>query len=135
MNRNSALPIPECIYGCYLPDKREIFLPAGGPPRDDEYTLAHELCHTHQHYLVLPSGAVARWTGTAEGEAFIAAVADAEGDATARLTPPVPNFGADPVEGFGHACALWYVEGKIRGKMPLSTWPALARFAQAWLPR
>jgi hypothetical protein len=134
VNRNSALPFPDCFYGCYDPNIREIYLPAGGPPRDDDYTLAHELCHAHQHHVILPSGFISNWTRSPEGAAFIAAAQQALADAAAGLTPRVPDFTSDPTEGFAHACAHWYVEPAF-GRPPLSTWPALERFAQAWLPR
>jgi hypothetical protein len=135
VNRNSALPFAGCVYGCYYPDTREIWLPAGGPPRDDEYTLVHEICHTHQHYGILPRGDIASWVRTAEGAAFVAAARQARADGERGLTPPPPDFAAEPVEGFAHACATWYVEGKLPGRVPLSTWPALEAFARAWLPR
>jgi hypothetical protein len=134
LNFNSEIPFPGCFYGCYDPNTREIFLPAGGPPRDDNYTLSHELCHAHQHHVILPSGFIDNWAQTPEGVAFIAAARQALADASAGLTPQVPDFAADPIEGFAHACAHWYVEPDF-GRPPLSTWPALERFALQWLPR
>ena len=112
-------------------------------------TLADEICHAHQHRMVLDTGlgdTTVRWPSpqlvwpeTPEGEAFFKATGwrregdgflgaedEPEGYQVPRWNPSFP-----PHEDFARVCALWYMDrDKLR-----TTAPRRFNFAQEWLAR
>lgn len=124
-------------YGAgYDPSKRNVlYLLPQGTPDDPNFTMAHELCHAHQHLSILkaglgePPGNLKTWENTPEGQAF-ATSADM---VKTNGFLPWSNFGGNQVEDFAEICRHAYKPAKERLGW-LRMWPALVDFTRKWLP-
>ena len=140
----------------YVHDSREVLLRLHPSDFASEYgtyhvtrTLAHEICHAHQHRMVIEAGLgdttvrlpapQTLWPETPEGEAFFEATGwRREGDAFvgAEDEPEgyqVPRWNPDfPAhEDFAEVCARWYMD---REGLRTSA-PRRFAFAEEWLGR
>ena len=138
----------------YIDDSREVLLRLLPSDYAREYgtyavtrTLAHEICHAHQHRMVIEAGlgdTTVRllppqllWHETPEGEAFFEATGwrregdgfsgaedEPEGYQVPRWNPSFPAH-----EDFAEVCAYWYMDrDKLR-----ETAPRRFEFAEGWL--
>ncbi|MFA5897575.1 MAG: carboxypeptidase-like regulatory domain-containing protein [Hyphomicrobium sp.] len=138
----------------YVASQRVVYYRSPSPVGGELAAIAHELCHVHQHRVILDSGRsdpahdgefVPAWTETAEGRSFVELTGW-------RLGSPggqAPGFGwveacerwscgyANPIEDNAEACAYWSNPGNDagRGKQPLQEFaPRRAEWMRRWLP-
>lgn len=139
----------------YVAAQRTVYYRSPSPVGCKLAALAHELCHTWQHKVILESGKedpkhdgefVPWWTTeTPEGKHFV------EITGWRHLNPggPAPGFGwvespepwsagyPNPIEDHAEACAFWHNPGNDsrRGKSPLTTFaPRRAEWMRRWMP-
>jgi hypothetical protein len=97
----------------------------GGTYKEMLFWTAHEICHAHQHRMLLDSTLpedLSKWVETAEGQAFMAA--------GGRSKLP-SNPAHSPTEDFANICSAWYMNRDYLRRHD----PAMYAFAQAWLPQ
>jgi hypothetical protein len=95
------------------------------------FVVTHEVCHAHQHRVVLDAGLpdvipgepnfAISWLQTPEGVAFLAAGGKSS-------LPSNPSL--SPFEDFADICSAWYMR---RDYLRLND-PRMYEFARAWLP-
>lgn len=91
--------------------------------------IAHEVCHAHQHRVVLDAGMevgpdldlASQWYRTNQGQAFFIAGGQASLPGHAHI---------DPYQDFANVCAFWYLRRPELQQLD----PAMYRFASEWLP-
>ena len=94
----------------------------GGTYEEMLFWVTHEVCHAHQHRMVLDAGLPqGGWEETPEGEAFLAA--------GGRSNLP-SNPSVNPFEDFANICATWYLRRDYLQQYD----PAMYEFAEQWLP-
>lgn len=142
LHRVPSSPVQNCPNACYVAWTRTIWLIRGSPVGGLLNAEAHEVCHAHQHQVVLaagrglpngglgiPGGDVSVWPALPEGIAFAAAF-----DEFKRVAPSAASSYTDPthIEDFAELCAHWiapqpYFQDATIGPMML--------FFERWLPR
>ena len=138
----------------YVAAQRVVYYRSPSPAGGELGAMAHELCHAHQHRVILDSGKsdpkhdgefVPRWTETAEGRSFV----ELTGWRLANPGAQAPTFGwveacerwgcgyPNPIEDNAEACAFWHNPGddSKRGKEALTEFaPNRAAWMRRWLP-
>lgn len=111
----------DCPYGrpgnfYWAPLRQVVVMPGQG-----ERTVMHELCHAHQHQVILeelgrePALDLREWYGTSEGQSFSALAAE--------HPPPWAWLSAlTPLEDFANTCALWNVDPDELRKRDPARW-------------
>ena len=98
--------------------------------------LVHEIMHAHQHAMVSVdgSGSLSRWTETAEGRAFIAALnKDRAEIGNHPILDQNPHFMNNPVENSAEFYALYWVS--LSHVVSRRQAPNRFQWADTWLPR
>lgn len=110
--------------------------PAALPPSIAEgYAMARHLCKLHQERTrsdaTLRGRATPAWAATVEGAEFVSAFTFFR----TAYAADAQRWGArDPdAENYADVCTAWYYPSARDQKV--TTYPALERFAQRWLPR
>lgn len=91
--------------------------------------VTHEICHAHQHRVVLDAGLevgpdldlASQWYRTEQAQAFFRAGGQASLPGHAHI---------DPYQDFANVCAFWYLRRAELGQVD----PAMYSFASEWLP-
>ncbi len=100
-------------------------------------SVAHELCHGHQHQQVLESGwanpnDIQHWLDLPEGRAYTAATGWRLEGSTWTKTGRGIYGQTTPIEDYAVACAVWYLSGPDELKR---LYLESTSFAAQWLPR
>jgi hypothetical protein len=116
---------------CYFHATRTVLFLFNPGRNTDFATLTHEVCHAHQHFLVLQAGLPERpfdqnWYQTAQGKSFLAA------DLEPWLSGWVPP---NPLEDMADTCALWYIATHEQLAILNVFMPKRLHWAQEWLPK
>lgn len=145
---------PSSQVSNYVPSQRVVYYRSPSAVGGELAAIAHELCHVHQHRVILDSGRsdpahdgefVPAWTETMEGRSFVELTGWRLGSPGAQA----PSFGwieacerwscgyTNPIEDNAEACAYWHNPGgdSGRGKQPLAEFaPRRAEWMRRWLP-
>lgn len=97
-------------------------------PGQSAFITAHELCHAHQHYVILketdkePSINLSEWYNTEEGKSFVE-MAEDNPFVWQRMSR------GEPLEDFANTCSYWFVDPETLKTMNLARY----NWAKDWL--
>jgi hypothetical protein len=127
---DGSLSCPSGAAACYYPAVRIAVLVFDGSRTAELHAITHEVCHAHQHYVVLQAGLPQwplepSWRQTPQGAAF-----------PDPGSEPWPTGWVPPslLEDMAETCVAWYGTGFYERGI-LDRMPKHRRWAQEWLPR